>query len=329
MMGDPGSLSHSIPSFLYSLFQGRLDKVEQKARDMANADGRINPEAALENVTRQRRLTNLLWGVVFLSSCTIIGIIVMALKTNGTLNQGTVEVKDAILESTSTSIGMDDNGHSVLQDVHTNQQVSVRGFGDPFATQPKIDPTTGRVLNCISIGSLAELFHDAVSRTEASITFMDKNGIESEVVPVNGHFVDHGHTLHFGSGEDSVTVIMDSDVCNTAMVMPPYAPQDTQDQDDSAKNDEGEFEREEANDGELTDEDSGVFKRGLREPSSTAVAVVRPVSPSDVLDRHRNEFAMAKVAIRNGRKMETDNYTPICSGSDCDVSPVSQMFLHL
>ena len=259
----------------------------------------------------------MLWGVVALSSCTIIGIIVMALKTNGTLNKGTVEVKDAITKSTSTSIGTDDNGHSVLQDVHTNQQVSVRGFGDSFATQPKIDPTTGRVLNCINIGSLAELFHDAVSRTEASITFMDMNGIESEVVPVNGHFVDHGHTLHFGSGEESITVIMDSDVCNTAMAMP-----------DSVQNDEGKFEQEEANDGELTDEDSGVFKRGLREPSS-AVAVVRPVSPSDVLDRHRNEFAMAKVAIRNGRKMETNNNTPICSGSNCDVSSVSQMLLHL
>ena len=334
MMGDPGSLSHSIPSFLYSLFhfQGHLDKDEQKARNMANKDGTINPEAALENVTRQRRLTRLLWGVVFLSSCTIIGIIVMALKTNGTLNQGTVEVKDAILESTSTSIGTDDNGQSVLEDAHTKKKVSVRMFGDPFATQPKIDRYTGRVLSCINIGSLAELFHDAVSRTEASIAFVDENGIEKEVVPINGHFVDDGHTLHFGSGEESVTVIMDSDVCNTGAL--PVDPQDTQDHS------QVEPMEDEANDGELSEEDeeeedsdTGVFKRGLREPSSAAVV---PVSPSDVLDRHRNEFAMAKVAVRNGRKMETISDAPICSGSDCDVSSVaqygdtvSQMLLHL
>ena len=263
----------------------------------------------------------MLWGVVFLSSCTIIGIIVMALKTNGTLNQGTVEVKDAILESTSTSIGTDDNGQSILEDVHTKKKVSVRMFGDSFATTPKIDPTTGRVLDCINIGRVAELFHDAVSRTEASIAFVDENGIEKEVVPINGHFVDDGHTLHFGSGEESVTVIMDSDVCNTGAL--PVDLQDTQDHS-QVEPQEGEagnvsLSQEE----EEEDSDTGVFKRGLRMPSSTAVAVV-PVSPSDVLDRHRNEFAMAKVAVRNGRKMETISDALICSGSDCDVSSVAQ-----
>ena len=313
-----GSVSSFYSLFLYSLFQGRLDSVEQQARDMANADGTINPDAAMDNVSRQRRLTRMLWAIVALAICIILGMTVMGVGMKGTFNQGTTEVKDTILESTSTSIGHDDNGQSILEDVHTKKKVSVRAFGDSFATTPKVDPTTGRVLNCINIGRVAELFHDAISRTEASVAFVDENGIEKEVVPINGHFVDDGHTLHFGSGEESVTVIMDSDVCNTAMAMP-----------DSVQNDEGEFEQEEANDGELTDEDSGVFKRGLREPSSTAVAVVRPVSPSDVLDRHRNEFAMAKVAIRNGRKMQTNNYTPICSGSDCDVSSVSRMLLHL
>jgi len=246
-----------------------------------------------------------------LSGCTIIGLIVMALKTNGSLNQGTVEVKDAILESTSTSVGMDNNGHSVLQDVHTNQQVSVRGFGDPFVTQTKVDPITGRRLSCMNLGEVAELFHDAVSRTEASITFVDENGIEKEVVPVNGHFVDHGRTLHFGTGKDSVTMIMDSDACNTSTL--PADPQDTQDPS------QVEPREDEANDGALSDgeeedTDSGIFKRGLREPSS-ALAVVP--SPSEVLDRHRNEFALAKAAVRSGRKMQSTTLIPVCSGSGC------------
>ena len=90
------------------------------------------------------------------------GIAASFIGGKATVNEGTVKVKDAILESTSTSIGMDNYGQSVLEDVHTKKKVSVRTFGDPFATQPKIDRNTGRVLNCINIGSLAELFHDAV-----------------------------------------------------------------------------------------------------------------------------------------------------------------------
>ena len=314
MMGDPGSESYSIPSFLYFLFQGRLDKDEQQARDMANADGSINPDAALANVKHQRRLTKMLWASLVLSGCTIIGLIVMALKTNGSLNQGTVEVKDAILESTSTSVGTDDNGHSVLQDVHSNQQVSVRGFGDPFATQTKVDPITGRRLSCMNMGDVAELFHDAVSRTEASVTFVDENGIEKEVVPVNGHYVDHGRTLHFGTGKDSVTMIMDSDACNTGAL-----PADLQDTQDPSQVEPRE---DEANGGALSDEeeedtDNGVFKRGLREPSSASALAVVP-SPSEVLDRHRNEFAMAKAAVRSGRKMQVSTtLVPVCSGPNC------------
>src|SRR5210317_441617 len=185
---------------------------------MANADGTINPEAALENVRRSRRLMKLVVGLAVLVCGSIITVSVQASKSRATVNEGTVEVKDAIAKSTSTSVGMDNNGHSVLQDVHSNQQVSVRGFGDPFATQTKVDPITDRQLHCMNIGEVAELFHDAVSRTGASITFVDENGIESEVVPVNGHFVDHGRTLHFGTGEDGITMIMDSNACNTGVL---------------------------------------------------------------------------------------------------------------
>lgn len=278
---------------------------------MANADGTINPEAALENVRRYRKLMKLVVVLAVLVCGSIITVLVQASKSRATVNEGTVEVKDAIAKSTSTSVGMDNNGHSVLQDVHSNQQVSVRGFGDPFATQTKVDPITDRQLHCMNIGEVAELFHDAVSRTGASITFVDENGIESEVVPVNGHFVDHGRTLQFGTGEDGITMIMDSNACNTGVL-----PTDVQ--DDS----QVESEESEAGDGALSEgeEDSdtdGVFKRGLREPSS-ALALV-PVSPSrkEVLDRHRNEFAMAKDDVRNGRRVQTSTTVPVCSGSNC------------
>ena len=237
----------------------------------------------------------------------IITVSVQASKSRATVNEGTVEVKDAIAKSTSTSVGMDNNGHSVLQDVHSNQQVSVRGFGDPFATQTKVDPITDRQLHCMNIGEVAELFHDAVSRTGASITFVDENGIESEVVPVNGHFVDHGRTLQFGTGEDGITMIMDSNACNTGVL-----PTDVQD-DSQVESEESEAGGGALSEGEEDSDTDGVFKRGLREPSS-ALALV-PVSPSrkEVLDHHRNEFAMAKDDVRNGRRVQTTSTVPVCS----------------
>ena len=248
---------------------------------------------------------------------TISAIVATFFGGRATVNMGTVEVKDAIAKSTSTSVGMDNTGHSILQDVHTSQQVSVRGYGDPFATETKVDPTTGRKLHCMNIGEVAVLFHDAVSRTVASISFMDENGIESEVVPVNGHFVDHGRTLHFGTGEDSVTMIMDSDACNTGVL-----PTDLEDvQDDS----QAEPQEDEADDTLVEDEDeqysdTGVFKRGLHEPSSDVAIIPVNLSRNEVLDRHRSEFAMAKDAASSGRKMNTVSSVEV-SSDHCSIAP--------
>lgn len=127
-------------------------------------------------------------------------------------------MKDSIIKSKTTSVGLDNNGHSHLQDAKSGLDISTRGFGDTFHTQAKVDPSSRRKLICMTIEEIADLFQDTMSRTEASVVIVGEDGYEKQVVPIDGQFVDNGRTLHFGRGEDSVTMIMDSDVCNTAIL---------------------------------------------------------------------------------------------------------------
>ena len=127
-------------------------------------------------------------------------------------------MKDSIIKSKTTSVGLDSNGHSHLQDAKSGLDLSTRGFGDTFHTEAKVDPSSRRKLICMTIEEIAALFHDTMSRTEASVVIVGENGYEKQVVPIDGQFVDNGRTLHFGRGDDSVTLIMDSDVCNTAIL---------------------------------------------------------------------------------------------------------------
>ena len=242
-------------------------------------------------------------------------------------------------------VGMDETGHGRLQDSNSGSGVTVRSSGDSFVAKTMYDVKTGRKLTCIDLESTVSLFEDSVSGTEARIVFVDENGNEKQVTPLGGHFVDNEDSLQFGQGEDRVDIIMSSDACNTAVATPPYAPQD-----DSVEDEEGEFEEEEedtgkdyeldiglaleaATDASVPDDeqDSGIFKRGLRDPSlsvqrstgvssSKAIAFVGP-SPSEVLSRHRSALANAKIASREGRKLEGDttSFEMCTSGSSCPI----------
>jgi len=173
-----------------------------------------------------------------------------------------------------------------------------------------------------------------VARTEASVVFADENGIEKQVIPLDGRFVDNVDSLQFGQGEDRVDIILSSDACNTAVATPPYISQDVDEEDEEEEN---ELEAEEDEDYELDTataadasisddgKENGIFKRGLRDPStvpaksstssgaspSKAVAIVDDPSPSEVLARHRDLFAKAKIASREGRKLTTGASFPV------------------
>ena len=123
-------------------------------------------------------------------------------------------MKDSISKSQVTSIGLDNTGHSHLKDVQTGLDVSTRSVGDSFFSRTVIDER-GRKLKCIDLRFVAELYQDSVARTEASVVLVNEDGVEEQVVPINGQFVDNGRTLAFGKGDESVTMIMDDDVCNT------------------------------------------------------------------------------------------------------------------
>ena len=268
-------------------------------------------------------------------------------------------MKDSIIKSKTTSVGLDNNGHSHLQDAKSGLDISTRGFGDTFHTEAKVDPSSRRKLICMTIEEIADLFQDTMSRTEASVVIVGEDGYEKQVVPIDGQFVDNGRTLHFGRGEDSVTMIMDSDVCNTAI--PPADLDDMQvtfeeveevpyqldtdaavqdassgaaavEEDSSVPVDDGIFNRAR----NLISRFVGVSSQDVEDPKANPDARVKVVdmstsrvstdpsrhllSPSQVLARHRNEFEIAKRSPRGERKMQTSGGSvEICSGDGCEV----------
>ena len=293
----------------------------------------------------------------------VVAIIASVLGTyygsESTVTQGTVEVKDSIIKSKTTSVGLDNNGHSHLQDAKSGLDISTRGFGDTFHTEAKVDPSSRRKLICMTIEEIADLFQDTMSRTEASVVIVGEDGYEKQVVPIDGQFVDNGRTLHFGRGEDSVTMIMDSDVRNTAI--PPADLDDIQvtfeEEEDVPYQLDTDAAVQDASSAavEVEEVDNGIFNRARNlisrfvgvspqdvvvddPPKANPDARVKVVdmstsrvgtdkdhsrhllSPSQVLARHRAEFEIAKRSPRGERKMQTSGGSvEICSGDGCEV----------
>ena len=175
--------------------------------------------------------------------------------------------------------------------------------------------------------------------------FADENGIEKQVIPLDGRFVDNVDSLQFGQGVDRVDIILSSDACNTAVATPPYVSQDVDEEDvEEEEEEESEPEAKEdedyesdtatAADASISDygKENGIFKRGLRDPStvpaksstgigaslSKAVTIVVDPSPSEVLAHHRDLFAKAKIASREGRKLTTGASFPVNDGDFSD-----------
>jgi len=61
------------------------------------------------------------------------------------------------------------------------------------------------------------MFNDAISSTPSSVTFVDNQGEERSVQQLDGNFADHDDYLHFEGANGGFTVIMNSDICNTAV----------------------------------------------------------------------------------------------------------------
>ena len=79
------------------------------------------------------------------------------------------------------------------------------------------------------------MFNDAISSTPSSVTFVDNQGEERSVQQLDGNFADHDDYLHFGGANGGFTVIMNSDICNTAVNM--ETRDDPQDESGLAGND--------------------------------------------------------------------------------------------
>ena len=242
------------------------------------------------------------------------------------LERSNVEVKDSIDKSVQTKVESDAMGAHHLLDKVSGEELTVRSDGDTFVTTPRFDALTSRKLNCLAISDVAKIVNDAATATPASLVIKDQDGVEKEIIPI-GNYKDDETVLEFGS----FRVIMDSDACNSALGEPTVidiAPAlDATDEEDEGLNDGADNDANENDDASDEEEGSDIFKRQLRKPSpsikssptssSRAVAnVITPSKQSTVLARHRQEFAMSRLAIKEGRHLTSDNFVPVHAGSN-------------
>lgn len=101
------------------------------------------------------------------------------------------------------------------------------------------------------------MFNDATSSTPSSVTFVDEQGEETSILQLDGNFDDHGEYLYFGGANEGLTVMMNTDICNTAVdTKPQFAPQDESGTVEDVQADEVEYESGmTGNDGEAIVED--------------------------------------------------------------------------
>jgi len=141
------------------------------------------------------------------------------------LNEGTAALEDAINNTQETLIQMDDQGHPLVLDRKTGLVTSSRVVGDPFIADTRF--VSGRKLKCLDIGSVGSLFNDAKTRTPSSVTFMNEDGLEEKVVPLDSYYEDNDNSLFFGGPHGGITILMNTDICNTVVSdIPQDDPQD-------------------------------------------------------------------------------------------------------
>jgi len=140
------------------------------------------------------------------------------------LNEGTAVLEEAIDNTQETLIQMDDQGHPLVLDRKTGLVTSSRVVGDPFIADTRF--VSGRKPKCLDIGSVGSLFNDAKTRTPSSITFVNEDGLEEKVIPLDSYYEDNDDSLFFGGPHGGITVLLNTDICNTAVSdMPQDDPQ--------------------------------------------------------------------------------------------------------
>lgn len=235
---------------------------------------------------------------------------------NKALQQSNVEVKASIDESVQTKVESDAMGAHHLLDKVSGEELTVRSDGDTFVTTPRFDALTSRKLNCLAISDVAKLVNDVATATPGSLVIKDQDGVEKEILPIGGTYKDDETFLELGS----FRVIMDSDACNSALGEPSIIDIAPALDVAAGKDEGGSVNEDKAEDDAPEDEEEGsdIFKRRLRNPSpsikssstSSSRAVASAITPSKrstILARHRQEFAKARAAIREGRHLTGDS----------------------
>lgn len=247
--------------------------------------------------------------------------------TKASFDQGTVELKNTITESVTTSVGVDTpGGRPHLQDVLTGADVSTRSYGDSVNARNLVT-VDGTLVRCLSTEEVALLAEDVQHGTDVRLSFVDPT---SELVTKTyalsmGDFHDENSFLSFGS--DKVRVILDSDICNQADVSPSVEGSESEEPEVEEEEDiklDIELALESAIESttDIIDSDEGVFDRNLRRQQAAVGSVVSPqgngkedtvtvpANPSssvnekdDILKRHRDAYAFHRAAIQSGRQL--------------------------
>lgn len=230
--------------------------------------------------------------------------------TKASFDQGTVELKNSITESITTSVGVDTpDGRPHLQDSETGVDVSTRSYGDAINARNLV-AVDGSLVRCLSTEEVAQLAEDVQHGADVRLSFVDPTtDLATETYAVSmGDFHDENSYLSFGS--DKVRIMLDSDICNQAVAAEEVS-SDVVSVEEPDVDAEPDLEEEvEEDDIKLNielalesavngiDSDDSIFDRNLRRQQPEVESV-----KDDILKRHRDAYAEHRSAIQSGRQM--------------------------
>ena len=272
--------------------------------------------------------------------------------TKASFDQGTVELKNSITESITTSVGVDTpDGRPHLQDSETGVDVSTRSYGDAINARNLV-AVDGSLVRCLSTEEVAQLAEDVQHGTDVRLSFVDPTtDLATETYAVSmGDFHDENSYLSFGS--DKVRIMLDSDICNQAVAAEEVS-SDVVSVEEPDVDAEPDLEEEvEEDDIKLNielalesavngiDSDDSIFDRNLRRQQPVLESVSPPqddgtigteeklsvliANPSssvneddDILKRHRAAYAAHRVAIQSGRQLFGFASVPVFTVPSC------------
>ena len=229
------------------------------ARNMANEEGNIAPEAATQIVARlnkadkkSKHQTRLIMLLVVGIATLGIALGLSSLYLNRSVDNDGLETRGEVKKTKVLEVGpSDEAGYGHLRDVF-GSDLSIHSHGDKFTAMNIVDPITGDKVQCMKAGEVALMTVGVEDGASVRLNYKDRvTGVVSDSFTVSdGDF--HDNNDHLAFHDDKVKVLFNSNRCNIALSKSPSPLEE--EVGDTVQNEESSDEEVDTKEGEKNDD---------------------------------------------------------------------------